>query len=57
MFCCKVKINGNNMCLLLSKPNRIDFKAKYGAAYECPNNATFTKFSAVLLGLYALLFV
>ena len=45
------------MCLLLSKPNRIDFKAKYGAAYECPNNATFTKFSAVLLGLYALLFV
>lgn len=56
MFCCRVNIDGKNTCLLLSKPNRIDFKAKYGSGYDCPNNSYFTKFPAIILGLYALLF-
>ena len=59
MFCCKVRITDSagtpkDTCLLLSELNRIDFKLQYGSNYECPNSATFAKFSSVILGLCAL---
>ena len=55
MFCCMLKINGKNQCLLLSKPNRIYFKSKYGDSYICPNSSFFIKISTIILPLFALI--